>query len=93
MMDHLKVFRGICLGTKKKVFHREGTNEAILNTNEFIALDNAIKVNKYDPKVKAINIAVTGFVNQIANSLNCMIHNAQFHVIPAGSFPLNLKIR
>ena len=92
MVDHLKVFRGICLGKKKKIFHREGTNEAILNTNEFLALDNAIKVNKDDPEVKAINIVVTGFVNQIAKDLNCIIHNAQFRVIPAGSFPLNLKI-
>ena len=92
MMDNLKVFRSICLGKKKKIVQREGTNEVILDTNEFIAQDNAIKVNKDDPKVKAINIAVTGFVNQIANKLNWTIPNAQFHVIPAGSFPLNLKI-
>ena len=92
MVDNLKVFRSICLGKKKKIVQREGTNEVILDTNEFIALDNAIKVNKDDPKVNAINITVTEFVHQIAKDLNRMIPNAQFYVIPAGSFPLNLKI-
>ena len=106
MVDHLKLLKCICLGKKKKIVQREGTNEVILNANEFIALDNAIKVNKDDPKVKDINIAVTGFVNQIARDANWMIHNAQFNardanwmihnaqfnVVPAGSFPLNLKI-
>ena len=99
MVDHLKLLKRFCLGKKKKIVQREGTNEVILNTNEFIALDNAIKVNKDDPEAKAINIAVTGFVNQIARSVTCMgqiqgylYRYVQLNVIPAGSFPLNLKI-
>lgn len=92
MVDHLKALECFCLGKAKKIFQKERTNEVILNTDEFIALDNAIKVNKDDPKVKAINIAVTEFVNRIARDASRMIRNAQFNVIPAGSFPLNLKI-
>lgn len=70
MVDHLKALECFCLGKAKKIFQKERTNEVILNTDEFIALDNAIKLY---PKVKTISIAVTDFINQMVRDFSRMI--------------------
>lgn len=75
-----------CLSGIHKQNHWE-----ILDENDFIRLDNYIKIDKEDPKIKSFNKAVTKFVELIAGYLSKTIENIRFCVIPAGSFPLNLR--
>ena len=60
--------------------------------NDFIRLDNAIKIDKEYHEIKRLYFKVTAFVKLIATYLTNAVDNVEFTAAPAGSFPLNLKI-
>ena len=60
--------------------------------NNFWKLDNIIKIDKDDETIKSFSDTVFRCVEAIGKCIQYSLHDFGCTVIPAGSFPLNLKI-
>ena len=60
--------------------------------NNFWKLDNIIKIDKDDETIKSFSDTVFRCVEAIGKCIQYSLHDFGCTVIPAGSFPLNLKV-
>ena len=60
--------------------------------NEFIKLDCKIYIDKDDKDIKKFGDAIFDWVTSLCDLIKAMHNDLNFTVIPAGSFPLNVKV-
>ena len=60
--------------------------------NEFIKLDCEIYIDKDDKDIKKFGDAIFDWVTSLCDLIKAMHNDLNFRVIPAGSFPLNVKV-
>ena len=60
--------------------------------NEFIKLDYKIYIDKDDKDIKKFGDAIFDWVTSLCDLIKAMHNDLNFTVIPAGSFPLNVKV-
>ena len=60
--------------------------------NEFIKLDYKIYIDKDDKDIKKFEDAIFDWVTSLCDLIKAMHNDLNFTVIPAGSFPLNVKV-
>ena len=60
--------------------------------NDFVKLDNIIKIDKTDEEIKLFSNTVFQCVETLGKCIAYSFYDFNCKVLPAGSFPLNLKI-